>query len=139
MVENDSKYKTFDEARKDLEKELINVILEYVRNGTFPKNNSESYMNSYTIVLGYSDKGDEHSQELMEYHNRILNNFIEECGKKISKISGSQLIDAFIDTTEKINFLIYWMNRIFTYLDRFFTKTKERSTLSKNAIQIYKF
>ena len=138
MVENDSKYKTFDEARKDLEKELINVILEYVRNGTFPKNNSESYINSYTIVLGYSDNGDEHSQELMEYHNRILNNFIEECGKKISKISGSQLIDAFIDTTEKINFLIYWMNRIFTYLDRFFTKTKERSTLSKNAIQIYK-
>ena len=137
MEENQSKYQNFNEVKKDIDKHLINRILEYVKYGTFPNNNSESYMNSYTAVQLYSDKGDEQSQELMDYYNKILNTFIEDCGKKINKISGTQLIDAFIDKTEKINFLIYWMKRIFTYLDRFFTK-KDKNSLSKNAIQIYK-
>ena len=30
------------------------------------------------------------------------------------------------------------MNRIFTYLDRFFTKAKQKNTLSKNALNLYK-
>ena len=102
-------------AKKELEKEMIRGILEYVKNGTFPNNSPNSYMNAYTIVQNMAD-----------------------CFKILSKESKSQLIDSFITLTEKINFLIYWMNRIFTYLDRFFTKAKNKNSLSKNAINLYK-
>ena len=40
--------------------------------------------------------------------------------------------------TENINCLIYWMNRIFTYLDKYYTKDKDKQTLSQNAMKLYK-
>ena len=125
-------------AKKELEKEMIKGILEYVRNGTFPNNSPNSYMNAYTIVQSMSDLGDAESEALFNYYNKTIQGYIEDCYKIVSKESKTQLIDSFIKQTENINFLIYWMNRIFTYLDRFYTKAKNKNTLSKNAINLYK-
>ena len=125
-------------AKKELEKEMIKGILEYVRNGTFPNNSPNSYMNAYTIVQSMSDLGDAESESLFNYYNKTIQGYIEDCYKIVSKESKTQLIDSFIKQTENINFLIYWMNRIFTYLDRFYTKAKNKNTLSKNAINLYK-
>ena len=125
-------------ARKELEKEMIKGILEYLRNGTFPNNSPNSYMNAYTIVQGMADLGDESSEALFNYHNKTIQGYIEDCSNLIKKESKGQLIDSFIKHTDKINFLIYWMNRIFTYLDRFYTKAKNKNSLSQNAISLYK-
>ena len=125
-------------ARKELEKEMIKGILEYLKNGTFPNNSPNSYMNAYTIVQNLADSGDNESEALFNYHNSTIQKYIEDCYKTISKESTNQLIDSVIKYTEKINFLIYWMNRIFTYLDRFYTKAKSKNTLSQNAIKLYR-
>ena len=125
-------------ARKELEKEMIKGILEYLRNGTFPNNSPNSYMNAYTIVQGMADIGDQESEALFNYHNKIIQGYIEDCSNLIRKESKAQLIDSFIKQTENINFLIYWMNRIFTYLDRFYTKAKNKHSLSYNAISLYR-
>ena len=125
-------------AKKELSKEMISGINEYVKNGIFPNNSPNSYMNAYTIVQSMSDVGDEESSALFEYHNRIIEGFVCECERVLEKESTSTLIDTFLNRTERINFLIYWMNRIFTYLDRFYTKAKNKNTLAKNAINIYK-
>ena len=125
-------------ARKELEKEMIKGILEYLRNGTFPNNSPNSYMNAYTIVQGMADVGDTESEALFNYHNKTIQGYIEDCSNLIKKESKGQLIDSFIKQTEHINFLIYWMNRIFTYLDRFYTKAKNKHSLSENAISLYR-
>ena len=125
-------------AKKELEKEMIKGILEYLRNGTFPNNSPNSYMNAYTVVQGMADGGDAESEALFNYHNRTIQGYIEDCSNLIKKESKGQLIDSFIKLTENINFLIYWMNRIFCYLDRFYTKAKSKQTLSQNAIKLYK-
>ena len=125
-------------ARKELEKEMIKGILEYLRNGTFPNNNPNSYMNAYTLVQGMADAGDSESEALFNYHNKTIQGYIEDCYNLIRKETKSQLIDSFIKQTENINFLIYWMNRIFTYLDRFYTKAKNKNSLSQNAISLYR-
>ena len=125
-------------VKKELEKEMIKGILEYVKNGIFPNNSSNSYMNAYTIVQNMADLGDSQCEQLFNYHNQIIQNFIEGCLKKVIKLSNIQLIDCFIKETENINFLIYWMNRIFTYLDRFFTRAKQKNSLSKNALNLYR-
>ena len=117
---------------------MIKGILEYVRNGTFPNNSPNSYMNAYTIVNGMADIGDQESEALFNYHNKIIQGYIDDCSNLIKKESKGQLIDSFIKQTENINFLIYWMNRIFTYLDRFYTKAKSKHSLSENAISLYK-
>ena len=125
-------------AKKELEKEMIKGILEYVKNGTFPNNSPNSYMNAYTIVQNMADVGDHESEALFDYHNKTIQKYIEDCYKIVSRETTTQLIDSFIKYTENINFLIYWMNRIFTYLDRFYTKAKNKNTLSQNAIRLYK-
>ena len=101
--------KDIKKAIKELEKEMIERILEYLRNGTFPNNISNSFMNAYTIVQGMADLDDKESEALFNYHNKIIQRYIEDCSNLIKKESKAQLIDSFIKQTENINFLIYWM------------------------------
>ena len=137
-MSNNPVIKDIKVAKKKLEKEMIKGILEYLKNGTFPNNSPNSYMNAYTIVQNLADSGDNESEALFNYHNSTIQKYIEDCYKTISKESTNQLIDSVIKYTEKINFLIYWMNRIFTYLDRFYTKAKSKNTLSQNSIRLYR-
>ena len=124
----------------DLEIKIINGILEYLREGTLPDTNPEIYVYAYTEVFNESNKGELQCESFLNYHNNKIQEYIEECSNILKKESKSQLIDSFIILTEKINFLIYWMNRIFTYLDRYFTsdENKNKNTLSQNAISLYK-
>ena len=138
MNKNQIETSDIKEIKKQLEEEMINGILDYLKHGEFPNNSPCSYINAYTIVQIFSDVGAENSEELFNYHNEIILKFIEECNEKMSKFNNSQLIDGFIELTEKINLLIYWMSRIFIYLDRFYTKQSKNSTLGKSAINLYK-
>ena len=122
---------------QEIENKMIKGILEYLNNGTFPNNNPNSFVNAYSIVQSIADLGDKESEQLFMYHNKILQDYIEDCNKIISKKPNSQLIDSFIKYTEKINFLTYWLNKIFTYLDRYYMKTTIKQSLSKVAIEIY--
>ena len=133
-----SKIKDIKLAKKELEKEMIRGIIEYLKNGTEPNNSPNSYMNAYTIVQNMADMGDEECGQLFEYHNKIIQSFVELCYKNVSQETNVQLIDSLIKNTDNINTLIYWMNRIFTYLDRFYTKAKNKQSLSINAMKIYK-
>ena len=58
--------KDFKSAKKDIEKEMVNKILDYLKNGIFPSNNIGSQMNAYTIVQVLSDQGDNQSKELLK-------------------------------------------------------------------------
>ena len=133
-----SKIKDIKTAKKELEKEMIKGILEYLKNGTFPKNSPNSYMNAYTIVQNMADLGDSECESLFKYHNDIILRFIDDSKRSVTKESNVNLIDSVIKHTHNINFLIYWMNRIFTYLDRFYTKAKNKQSLSKNALDLYR-
>ena len=138
MIIVQTKINDIKKVKKELEKEMIKGILEYVKKGTFPNNSPNSYMNAYTLVQNVADLGDSQCEELFKYHNKTIQTFIESCYKKVNKLSGTHFVDSFIKETENINFLIYWMNRIFTYLDRFFTKAKMKNSLSKNALNLYR-
>jgi hypothetical protein len=95
-------------------------------------------MNAYTIVQNMADLGDSECESLFKYHNDIILRFIDDSKRSVTKESNVNLIDSVIKHTHNINFLIYWMNRIFTYLDRFYTKAKNKQSLSKNALDLYR-
>ena len=133
-----SKIRDVGVAKKIIEKEMITEILNYVRNGTITTFNINAYMNCYVIIQQVADIGDYESDYLFNYHNKIIQGYIEECSQIIKNSSKDQLIDLVIKQTEKIKFLIYMMNRIFTYLDRFYTTVQNRVSLCKNAIGFYK-
>ena len=116
---------------------MIDNIHEYLKNGTFPNKKPNAYMTAYTAVQTHADLGDKECAMLLEYHNGVIRDYIQDCLNDLSKETNVNLIDAFIKHTEHITFLSYWMNRIFCYLDRFYTKAKCKITLAKNALTLY--
>ena len=139
MKENFSyKLRDIKSVKNELEKQIIRGIIEYARNGTLPNNNPNTYLKAYSIIQYLADLGDSESNAIFNYHNSIIQNFIEDSYKILSKESSEQLLDSFIKQTEKINFVIYWMNKIFTYLDRFYTTAKSKGSLSQNALRLYR-
>ena len=125
-------------AKEELEELMIKGLLEYVKTGTFPNNSPDAYETAYTIVYNMSNLGHLESEALFEYHNKTIQKVIEYCYKIVSNETTTQLIDLFIKQTENINFMIHWMNRIFNYLDKNYTKYNQKGILSQNAINLYK-
>ena len=112
------KDKEFKKGIELIEKEMIKQILEFLKNGVFPNITPTSYMDSYTAVINIVDCENGMSEVLVQYYDKIILDFLAYCSKKIELESKKNFIDSFIIYTEKINILIYWMNRIFAYLDR---------------------
>ena len=125
---------TFEEGMKEIEKLIINNIFEYLKIGDFPVIQPNIFLKAVFIVELFADKGNDN--KLYDYHNKTIENYVIECTKKLS--SGNINLDEYFFYTKNINFLIYWMNRIFGYLDRWYTKVKVKVSLSEGAMKIYK-
>ena len=108
-----------------------------MKNGVIPQNPLNTYVNSYVTISNLADQGDEMSRKLYEYHNKTIEKYIFECAEKLNS-ENIDIFEEFIYYTEKINILIYWMGRIFTYLDRFFVPAKYKTTLSETAMNLYR-
>ena len=62
--------KDFLEVKKDVEDEMINKILNYLRTGSMEclvNNKPGSYMTAYTSTQTFADLGDEQSEKLFTY------------------------------------------------------------------------
>ena len=129
--------KDIKKGKKMIQKEIIDNILNYLTKGIFPNNKPESFMNAYTIVSGLCDMGDKQAKELLEYHKQTIQNYIFDCKKILKNQSANSLIDEFLVYTEKINTLIQWMCKIFSYIDMHYNK-KEKQTLPKISMDLYK-
>ena len=117
---------------------FINKLLEDLKtdNGNIKIVPSE-YMDCYEEIQIAADLGEIESGKLFNFHNETIEKYIIECKNKLIEESKTNLIDGFLKYTNKINFFIFWMNRIFCYLDRFYNKIKKTS-LSKKEMELYK-
>ena len=139
MSTEEKTYTNIVEAKKGLKTECIDRIFRYIEtkdNNCLPNHNQ--YLNGYEIIQYFAVLGDVESESLFQYHNEVIKDYLEKCFKLISSQPKDELIDLFIKQTENINILLYWLKRIFTYLDRFYLKAREKGTLSKNAMKLYK-
>ena len=128
---------SFEEQMKEIEKQMVNKIFEYLNNDSFLGFKPSEIMNSYTIVQKLADQGDDKCIQLIYYYSKTIENYILECSKKLSS-ENNNFIEEFFHYTEKINILIYWMHKIFQYLDCYYTKKSKKATLSELAIYLYK-
>ena len=130
------KEKEFKKSIELIEKEMINKILDYLKSGVFPRLTPTTYMNSYTAIKNIFDYEEEMPMRLVKYHDKTILDFIIYCFKKFELESKTNFVNNFILYTEKINFLIYWMNRIFSYVDNNINRDnqncKKLSIIGKN-------
>lgn len=116
---------------------MIKGLLNYLKTGTFPNNSPNSYMTAYSEVHRLADDDHNSSDKLFEYFKKVITDHVVERNRIIASETDEQLIDDFLKENQKCYILIYWMKRIFTYLDKFYTKNKNVGTLCANAMKIY--
>jgi len=57
--------------------------------------------------------------------------------RTIRNDNGETLIDAFLKENFQSKILIHWMRKVFTYLDKFYTRNNNVGSLCQNAMKIY--
>jgi len=127
-----------NEGIRIIEDAMIDGLLKYLNTGDFPNNSPNSYMTAYSEVHKLADDENNSSEKLFNYFNTKIKDYVESAAKRIKNLSDDKLLDEFILENEKCNQLIYWMKRIFTYLDKFYTKNKQKGSLCTNGLKIYR-
>ena len=120
------------------ENQRANNIFHYLKNGAFLNDDPLCYMKAYAEAQRQADEGDSNCAYLFNYYNKTIKDYILESYNELIEEKNSNLIDKFLERINKINILIYWMQRIFSYLDRFYTRAKFKTTLSESAMDLYK-
>ena len=116
---------------------MIKGLLEFLEKGTFPNNSPNSYMMAYSEVHKLADD-DNLSEQLFNYYVKVITEYVNKAYNKIKSSTDDKLVNDFLDEYLKCSQLIYWMKRIFVYLDKFYTKNRNKGTLVTNGLQIYK-
>ena len=78
--------KEFEPKKKIMEEEMLNGLIQYVRDGIFPKSKPGSYMTCYNIIYEFTDR--QIGEEILNYHNDIIEKCSSECYNKIINLSG---------------------------------------------------
>ena len=117
---------------KIIRKECIDKLLESLKTGKLENFN---FMNCYTEVRNLADEREEEILILLYYGT--IEDYIIQCKTKLIEESKTNLIDGFLLHTKNINFLIYWMVKVFSYLDFYYTRIGKK-TLSEKAMDYYK-
>ena len=121
-----------------IQKGIINDIITYLKTGINPNVTPNKQMYAYTTVQFIADGGDEDCAKLVAFHNKTIENYLLDCKNDLENEGDENFIENFIIYTEKINYLIFFMVRIFIYLDRFYTKAIIKISLAQGAMNLYK-
>ena len=95
------------------------------------------FLNIYNFVIHYGNK-DVEAEHLYNYYKNTIEYFSNELAKKLNDISKDKIIDTFIDIANRMDFLISFMSKSFSYVDLFFVKSRNSKSLLECALEIYK-
>ena len=95
---------------------------------------------SFYIVSKFANI-DDYAQDLLNFHNKRIELIVIECYEKIKNLSGLDFIDSFILYTERLNYFINSMSKIFSFINFYYlkNKTKDICGLSMDRYKKYFF
>ncbi|CAK9001310.1 unnamed protein product [Durusdinium trenchii] len=128
---------TVEQGLHLIEQERVQPLLTYLRTGVFENRNNMTFMKAYSVVVQFGDQ-QQHSFKLYSYYKKVIQDYCTEAMSSLALVSGEELLSALADLWEKNTILVFWMQRVFQYLDRFFTKSStEHPDLFKAALQCF--
>ncbi len=118
-------------------KQKYKEFLELEKKGIFPDN--YELMEFYSNVQYLADQGDYESESLYTLYIKCIKDCINESNKILNalNITDQDYINIFFKQIDKIYYIIFLLNKLFMYLDRFYTRTKNKNSLSKVSFDLY--
>ena len=132
----------FEPKKKDIEDMLINKLINYVRNGSLSVEKN-AVNTCYDIIYSFTTRLGKY---LLNYHNEKIKEIVNECYEKIKDFKDLVFIDSFISYTERLNYLFYYMSRIFLYISSNYlmgtiddnSRLYDQDDISEFSMDIYK-
>ena len=92
----------------------------------------------YCLVQTHCDTGEAESEEMYNLHYYLIENSIEKTVAALNSVQKEGYINLLYAEINTIEYIIFLLNILFTYLDRFYTKSKSKVSLNKRAFDLYK-
>ena len=139
MSGSDSDYDIdIDEGIAQINNLIVKNIFSYLKTGRFNNKTKETYIAAYTIVYKLSECNDsEYSKKLYNFYTENIGSYMTERSNLIKAKSEEDVIDAFIEETDKCKILIHWMRKVFCYLDKFSNKNNKVANLFATGLKLY--
>ena len=122
---------------KEIDKKLYDHLLKYLKVGDFPETNQNFHLDIYNFVTHWANK-DQEAEDLYNYFNKIIKEYADEFAKQITEKSNIEIIDAFIERSNRMDILISFLNKTFSFVDFYYTKFKKCPLLLESALKIYR-
>eukprot|EP00971_Amphidinium_carterae_P201158 3991908-Amphidinium_carterae.1 len=120
-----------------IESERVQPLLQYLKSGEFVNKTNMTFMKAYSVVVQFGDQH-EHSLKLYSYYKKVITGYCKENVQQMEGQSGEELLRRIALLWDKATILVFWMQRVFQYLDRFFTKNNaEYPDLFLAALQVF--
>ena len=123
--------------KNEIMKLLNDEILQHLKDGEIPKTKREIYTKIYNFTQKYSNK-DLECKDLYSYYNKVITEFATELSNQLKDKANLELIDGLIDKCNRIDFLINFMLKTFSFLDFYYIKFAKIESLTTVAHGIYK-
>ena len=121
---------------KEILQSKFNDILEFQKKGIYPDINFLT--DNYSIIYDLCNWSGKYCYELDKLHTLFIKNTIADSSNILIKIEEREFINYFCRELDKINYIIYFLYRIFNYLDRFYLNDENKIPLNKKAFDIFK-
>ena len=131
--------KQLNDKLEEINSLLNDNLLSFIRSGEFPKKNNQNFfLTIYNFVENNGNK-DEEASCVYNYYKNIINEFAVDFANKVKNRGNNKIIDIFIDLSNRMDILIFFMKQSFSYLDFYYTKNSPNSkNLEVLAQDIYK-
>lgn len=115
----------------------VDPLLKYLKTGVFENKTNMTFMQAYSVVVQFGDQN-QHSSKLYMYYTKVISEYCEESAATMTGLSGEELLKVLSTVWSSTTILVFWLQRVFQYLDRFFTKNNpDHPDLFRQALNVF--
>eukprot|EP00971_Amphidinium_carterae_P341052 6479671-Amphidinium_carterae.1 len=115
-MELDFDHLTLDQGLHFIETQRVQPLLKYLATGEFVNNTNLTFMKAYSVVLAFADEP-QNSKKFYFYYKDVIQSYCRDSVQDIDGLSGEELLSRVAMMWENLKILVFWMQRVFQYLD----------------------
>eukprot|EP00358_Blepharisma_japonicum_P000469 CAMPEP_0202949020 /NCGR_PEP_ID=MMETSP1395-20130829/14862_1 /ASSEMBLY_ACC=CAM_ASM_000871 /TAXON_ID=5961 /ORGANISM="Blepharisma japonicum, Strain Stock R1072" /LENGTH=743 /DNA_ID=CAMNT_0049651657 /DNA_START=12 /DNA_END=2243 /DNA_ORIENTATION=+ len=126
------------DGMRSINENLVKNLFTYLETGVFANKTNDAYVRAYGLVLELADQDDNGKLLYDEYIKTIKDYTVKVVKTELSHLKGEALLTKLAWRWENHKILVYWMRKIFMYLDRYHVKNTQAVPLFQAGLNIFK-
>ena len=129
--------KDYLDGYQNIEKQINDKLIKYLKALDFPENDMGFHMIIYNFVTQWGN-GDTEAEDLYNNFNKIIEGLATEFKNQIHEKTSSEILEALIERAKRMDILINFLTKTFSFLDFYFSKFRKCPNLFASALSIYR-